>query len=187
MALQLLFILLGLCLEGQKRQVQQVPCVCPQQTGAGTLTRLTLSAIMFRKASNTLSATAITHCIIPETRRGSHRSGAPTERAQPQLLANMLFGRDFRLTKEVQREHQVPHTRHPASPGINFAFVKTKNWTLTQWYCLNLSLYLYFPSFPTGIPSLFQDRIQDAMYHSVIMSPWSSPICVDSSVCSCLA
>lgn len=68
--LQLLFILLGLCLESQKRQVQQAPSVCPRQTRAGSLTRLTLSAIMFRKASNTLSATAITHCIIPETRRG---------------------------------------------------------------------------------------------------------------------
>lgn len=126
--------------------------VCPQQTRAGTLTRLTLSAIMFRKASNTLSATAITHCIIPETRRGSHRSGAPTERAQLQLLANILCGRDFRLTKEVQREHQVPHPRPPASPGINFAFVKTKNRMLIQWYCLNLSLYLYFPSFPHWDP-----------------------------------
>jgi len=30
---------------------------------------LTLSAIIVRKASNTLSATAITHCIIPEELR----------------------------------------------------------------------------------------------------------------------
>lgn len=66
--LQLLLVFLGLGLEMQKKQVQQCPR-CLQQTDAFMQERLTLSAIMFRKASNTLSATAITHCIIPETRR----------------------------------------------------------------------------------------------------------------------
>lgn len=44
-------------------------CASLQQVLTHPLKRLTLSAIMFRKASNTLSATAITHCIIPETKR----------------------------------------------------------------------------------------------------------------------
>lgn len=48
---------------------------------AGAPQRLTFSAIMFRKASNTLSATAITHCIIPVT-QGCQR-GPPAPPAAP--------------------------------------------------------------------------------------------------------
>lgn len=144
MSLQLLLVLLGLCLESQKRQVQQALSVCPWQTRAGSLTRLTLSAIMFRKASNTLSATAITHCIIPET-RGVPWSGASTERDQRQLLSNVFFfGHNFRLTEEC------PYTLHPASPDVNIAFVKTKNRTL-RYDFLNFRLYMDFSNFPTSM------------------------------------
>lgn len=68
MPLQLLFILLGLGLEREEKTGSMgLSHVSPVGTHWHS-GRLTFSAIMFRKASNTLSATAMTHCIIPAMR-----------------------------------------------------------------------------------------------------------------------
>lgn len=107
MPLQLLLILLGLCLESQKRKVQRVPSMCPWHTRVGT-DRLTLSAIMFRKASNTLSATAITHCIIPETRRGSKGQEHQQKRTNPSYPQIFCLD-DFRLNQRDAEKAQSSH------------------------------------------------------------------------------
>ena len=108
--LQLLLVLLGLCLEGRKRQGRQVPSVCCWQTRTSwSLTRLTLSAIMFRKASNTLSATAITHCIIPETRSGFHGQEHQQEGTNPSY--SQVFHLDMVLGL---LRSAPPPTLHPA-------------------------------------------------------------------------
>lgn len=44
----------------------------------------------------------------PWNEEGFHRSGTSTEKDKPQLPANVLFGHDFGLTKEIQRKHRVP-------------------------------------------------------------------------------
>lgn len=81
--LELLLVLLGLGLEWQERH-HRLSVRLPQ-THPGALLTLTLSAIMFRKASNTLSATAMTHCIIPEMRRWFPGLGTVTKNyKQPQ-------------------------------------------------------------------------------------------------------
>lgn len=80
-ALQLLLVLLGLGLGSE-----DTGCRPRTHVGehAGTPPRLTFSAIMFRKASNTLSATAITHCIIPVT-QGRQWGDCPLPPTPPRL------------------------------------------------------------------------------------------------------
>lgn len=92
--------------------------------------RLTLSAIMFRKASNTLSATAITHCIIPEMRRGSTGQEHQQKRTNPSYLQMLCLDMILDLPKRCRESIEFPYTLHLASSGINFTFVKTKNCTL---------------------------------------------------------
>ena len=87
--------------------------------------RLTFSAIMFRKASNTLSATAITHCIIPVTqgisggtaRRPRPRQGWPRSPGEccPSVASTALPPGPRLLlgapTSPLQAPHKSAHER----------------------------------------------------------------------------
>lgn len=110
-------------------------------------------------------------------RRQSHtasslkRGGVSTHQQHQHKGTNLSYLQTFclemilDLLRSCRESTEFPYTLDSTSPNTNFAPVKTKNWMLIHWYSLSVSLYLDSPRFPTGISFLFQDLIQDALWH----------------------
>lgn len=164
MPLQLLFILLGLRLERKDRYHRALPCTSSQHSRHSC--RCTFSAIMFRNASNTLSATAMTHCIIPvmrgrfrdqdsqryqqsQTQREQFQGSGTVTKVTNNLECTELQSSTLAITRLHSSEvgNLVPHY-HPFLPLMSLFCSWSDSWTphrmflqlLVFYKCVDLSV-----------------------------------------------